>query len=252
MLRTLRTTGLILLMVCVSAVRAQSQAPKTVLDGVYSNPQAERGHVSYTTYCSACHGNALEGVSAPSLTGNRFIERWREGALGPLYEFIKERMPFGRPANAKPILDNEYLDILTYVLKVNGYRAGESELAPGLLGNVMLVGMNGPQPVPDGAHVVTVGCLSQAGDGLWVVSHATEPARTSTENISTPADLKTSTQKKLGNLTFRLADLEAVPDFSPSAHDGHKIQVKGFLTRQPNAERISVSSMEMLDSSCSG
>jgi mono/diheme cytochrome c family protein len=252
MLTTLRATALVLLIVCAFAVQAQSQAPKTVLDGVYSNPQAERGHVSYTTYCSACHGNALEGISAPPLNGNRFIERWREGALGPLYAFIKERMPFGRPANAKPILDNEYLDILTYVLKVNGYRAGENELAPGLLGAVMLVGMNGPQPVPDGAHVVTVGCLAQAGDGVWVLSHSTEPVRTSTENPSTPTDLKTSLQMKLGTLTFRLADLEAVPDFSPSAHDGHKIQVKGFLTRQPNAERISLSSMEMLDSSCGG
>jgi mono/diheme cytochrome c family protein len=251
MLITLRATGLVLI-VCAFAVQAQSQAPKTVLDGVYSNPQSERGHVSYTTYCSACHGNDLDGVSAPPLTGNRFIERWREGALGPLYEFIKERMPFGRPANAKRISDDEYLDILTYVLKVNGYKAGESELAPGLLGSVMLVGMNGPQPVPDGAHVVTVGCLTQTGDNVWVLSHATEPARTPTENASTPADLKTSLQKKLGTLTFRLADLEAVPDFSPSAHDGHKMQVKGFLTRQPNAERISLSSVEMLDSSCGG
>ena len=116
----------------------------------------------------------------------------------------------------------------------------------------MLVAMNGPQPVPDGSHVVTVGCLSQAGDGLWVLSNATEPVRTPTESASTPADLKTSLLKKLGTLAFRLADLEAVPDFSPSAHNGHKMQVKGFLTRQPNAERISLSSMEMLDSSCGG
>ena len=235
----------IFLVLCVPAAQAQSEpSQKTVLDGVYSNAQAERGRAFYTTHCIACHGGALEGVSAPPLTGNRFIERWREGALDPLYDFIRKRMPFGRPANAKPIADTEYLDILTYVLKVNGYRAGESELTPGRLGNVMLVGMNGPQPVPDGSHVVTVGCLFQAGDGLWILSNASEPARTPIENTST------SLEKQLGTLTFRLADLEAVPDFTPSAHIGDKVQVKGFLIRQPNAERISLSSTAILDSSC--
>jgi len=249
MLRTTALAFFIFLFFYVPAVQAQS-GDKTVLDGVYSDAQSERGHALYTAHCSACHGNALEGVSAPPLSGTRFIERWREGMLGPLYDFIRERMPFGQPANSKRILDNEYLDILTYVLKGNGYRTGESELTRSLLGNVMLVGMNGRQPVPDGAHIMTVGCLNKAGDDLWILSHATEPARASTENTSSPADLKTSSQKNLGTLTFRLSDLEAVPDFTPSAHDGHKMQAKGFLTRQPNAERISLSSMEMLDSSC--
>jgi len=235
----------IFLILCVFTVQAQSEAPeKTVLDGVYSNAQAQRGQEFYTTHCSPCHGNALEGVSAPPLKGNRFIERWREGALDPLYDFIRKTMPFGRRADTKPIPDTEYLDILTYVLKINGYQAGVSELTPGLLGSVMLVGMNGPQPVPDGSHVVTAGCLSQAGDGLWILSDASEPARTPIENTSS------SLQRNLGSLTFRLADLEAVPDFSPPAHIGHKVQVTGFLPRQPNAERISLTSMRMLDSGC--
>src|SRR5262245_11181153 len=100
----------ILLVLCVAAAaKPQSEArEKTVLDGVYSNVQAERGRAFYTTHCSACHGNALEGVSAPPLTGNRFIERWREGALSPLYDFIRKTMPFGRSANAKPIPETEY------------------------------------------------------------------------------------------------------------------------------------------------
>ena len=237
--------SVIFLVFGVLTAQAQPEArEKTVLDGVYSNAQAQRGQEFYTLHCSACHGNALEGVSAPPLKGNRFIERWREGALDPLYDFIRKTMPFGRRADAKPISDTEYLDILTYVLKVNGYRAGESQLVPGLLGSVMLVGMNGPQPVPDGSHVVSAGCLSQAGDGLWILSDASEPVRTPIENTSS------SLQRNLGSLTFRLADLEAVPDFSPPAHIGHKVQVTGFLIRQPNAERISLTSMKMLDSGC--
>jgi hypothetical protein len=229
-----------------------AQAPsRTVLDGVYSEAQAVRGHDFYTAVCSSCHGPALEGISAPALKDDRFIERWREGMLDSLYDFIRERMPFGKRASDKPIPDAEYLDILTYNLKVNGYRAGDSELAAGLVGNILLVGMNGPKPVPDGSHVITVGCLVPAADGAWVVSSATEPARARQEDASRPAQLKSSSEKKLGILTFRLADLEAVQDFSPSVHSGHKMQVKGFLVRQPNAERISLTSIEMLDSRCS-
>lgn len=112
------------------------------------------------------------------------------------------------------------------------------------------VGKDGPQPVPDGSLVTTVGCLSEVRDGAWILSNAAEPARTRTSTTSTPAELKTSSEKRLGNLVFRLTDFEAVPDFSPEAHKGHKVQAKGYLVRQPNAERISLSSVEMLDSMC--
>ena len=240
--------SLIFLILCMPPVQAQSPR-KTVLDGVYSDTQAARGQSLYTSVCSGCHGTALEGVSAPELTGNRFIERWREGRLDAIYNFIRQRMPLGRPPTAKTIPDDDYLDMLTYILKVNGYRAGSSELTTGNLETVVLVGKNGPQPVPDGALVITVGCLGQTSAGAWILSSAIEPARTRTEH-ATPEELKTSQQASLGTLTFRLADLEAVPDFDPPTHNGHKIQAKGYLVRQPNAERISLSSMEMIDPKC--
>jgi mono/diheme cytochrome c family protein len=231
---------------------ALAQSPgsvRTVLDGVYSEPQAVRGRQTYTTNCAACHGNALEGISAPELTGKRFTERWREGMLDGIYSFIRQRMPLGRPANATPIPDKDYLDIVTYILQGNGYPAGAAELAPDTLSRIMFVGKDGPRPVPDGALVVTVGCLSRRDDGGWVLLNAAEPARTRSE-VSTPDEMKTSSEKSLGALTFRLAELDAVPDFTPEMHLGHKIQAKGYLVRQPNAERISLSSMLMLDATC--
>jgi mono/diheme cytochrome c family protein len=235
----------------IAAVQAQSQAPsQTVLDGVFSEEQARRGQAIYKAHCSVCHGDALEGVSAPELTGNHFIEHWREDMLDTIYNFIRENMPFGRPADAKRIPDNDYLDILTHILNVNGYRTGAKDLTLDLLENVMLVGKNGPQSVPDGSLVTTVGCLSQSRDGVWVLFNATEPARARRSTASTPAELSASSQKRLGTLIFRLADLEAVPDFAPDSHKGQKIQAKGYLTRQPGAERISLSSMVMLDSAC--
>src|SRR6267142_4384681 len=135
MLRRLSISCFIFLVLCIPAVQAQSQAPRTVLDGVYSDAQAARGESAYTAHCRGCHGDALEGVSAPELTGNRFIEHWREDMLDTFYNFIRERMPLNRAPDAKPIPDNEYLDILTYILKVNGYRTGANELTRDLLGN---------------------------------------------------------------------------------------------------------------------
>jgi len=251
MLKKPAVPWIIFLVLWVSAVQAQSQAPgKTVLDGVYSDAQATRGQATYTAHCRTCHGDALEGISAPELTGNRFIEHWREDMLDTIYNYIRQNMPQGRGPDAKPIPDSDYLDILAHILKVNGYRAGASELTPELVGNVMLVGKNGPQPVPDGSLIVTVGCLSQARDGTWVLFSATEPARTRRATTSTSAERKASSQMHLGTLIFRLADLEAVPDFAPAAHKGHKMQAKGRLVRQPNAERLSLSLIEMLDASC--
>src|SRR5215475_3315188 len=92
------------------------QAPaRTVLDGVYTDTQATHGRDLYTTLCSGCHGNMLEGVSAPALTDRRFIERWREGSIDGIYSFIKQRMPLGRPPNSPRIPDADYLDIVTYI-----------------------------------------------------------------------------------------------------------------------------------------
>ncbi len=250
MLRKSAVSTVTFLVLGILAVQAQSQAPsRTVLDGVFSEAQASRGQAAYTAHCSVCHGDALEGVSAPGLTGNRFLERWREDMLDTIYNFIKENMPLGRAADARRIPDSDYLDILTHILNLNGYRAGANELTPGLLENVMLVGKNGPQPVPDGSLVITVGCLSQSPDGVWVLFNAAEPVRTRRSTTS-PAELSASSQKRLGTLIFRLADLEAVPAFAPDSHKGHKMQAKGYLVRQPGAERIGLSSMEMLDPAC--
>src|SRR5262245_5472418 len=235
--------------ICLPAAAQNPVPAKTILDGVYTEMQSLRGQNSYAVLCAACHGKALEGVSAPELTGNRFIARWREGTLDGIFDFIKQRMPLGRSANAPKIPDNDYLDIVTYILKANEYRSGDTDLVPDLLSKVLFVGKNGPQPVPDGALVITIGCLSQSSNGTWILTSAVEPARTRSET-SSPAEIKTSAQRALGSLVFRLSDLEAVPAFVPETHSGHKMQAKGYLVRQPNAERISVSSMESLDSTC--
>ena len=242
----------LLLALYAAKLEAQPQAPgKTVLDGVYSEAQAERGKAIYEGMCSRCHGDLLEGVSAPTLSGPQFIDRWREDTMDTIFNFLRAGMPPGRDRDgAAPIADNLYVDMLAHILKTNGYSSGANELTAAALPDVLLIGKDGPKPVPDGSLVMTVGCLSQAPTGAWILFSATEPTRTRTPNDSSPAEMSASSQKRPGTLIFRLVDMEAVPDFSPAAHKGHKMQAKGFIVRQRNAERINLSSIEMLGETC--
>ena len=248
----LRTPAIvfILLALSISPVEAQSQEPiRTLLDGVFSDAQAMRGRDFYGRFCLECHGDALQGVHAPRLRGDLFIDQWREAMMDGLYDFIRRNMPPRSASDTKPIADNEYLDIVTYIFSVNGYPTGSNDLTPDLVESVKVVGKDGPQSVPSGALVVTVGCLSPGSPGEWILVNATEPSRVRS-SASTREELTASAQRNLGTLTFRLADREALPQFSADAHKGHKMQVKGYVYWQQNAARINLTSIEMVDSRC--
>src|SRR4051812_48166633 len=78
--------------VCVSGV-SQIQS-KTVLDGVYTSSQSERGRDAYLQNCARCHRDDLAGnPEAMPLTGRGFIDNWREDSLFSLFDHIATRMP---------------------------------------------------------------------------------------------------------------------------------------------------------------
>src|SRR5437773_280947 len=92
---------------------------RTVWSGVYSEKQAARGAALYTAECSRCHRGDLSGYTG--LRGAKFLENWREDHLGSLWERISMTMPAGAPGSLK---QNEYLDILAYLLQANDFPAG--------------------------------------------------------------------------------------------------------------------------------
>src|SRR5262245_56680345 len=99
-----------------------AQAPTSVLDGVYTAAQAERGEAVYSTRCAMCHEG--QDADGPELTATGFLDRWREDKLEPLFTFMKTRMPGNRPGTLD---ERAYLDVLAYVLQVHGLPAGERE-----------------------------------------------------------------------------------------------------------------------------
>ncbi|HVO97912.1 MAG TPA: cytochrome c [Bryobacteraceae bacterium] len=101
-------------------------ATRSVWDGVYSEEQAGRGRGLYNQHCASCHADTLTGGEmSPPLAGGEFLSNWNGLTLGELFERIRTTMPqnkagkLSREANA---------DITAYILSVNKFPAGKTEL----------------------------------------------------------------------------------------------------------------------------
>jgi mono/diheme cytochrome c family protein len=103
-----------------------AQATRSVWDGVYTPEQAKRGDVAYAKDCAQCHGTSLTGgESAPPLAGGDFLSNWNGLTVGDLFDRFRTTMPADRPGG----LNRErYSDILAYVLSVNQFPPGKTEL----------------------------------------------------------------------------------------------------------------------------
>ncbi len=104
-----------------------AQAARSVWEGVYTAAQASRGAAVYAEACAFCHGTALTGgESAPPLAGADFLSNWNGLTAGDLFDRIRTTMPADRPGKLNREQD---ADILAYILSMNQFPAGESELA---------------------------------------------------------------------------------------------------------------------------
>ena len=237
-----------LIVVVVSAAgfaTAFAQAPATVLDGVYTTAQAERGHRAYESRCVQCH----EGLEAdgPGLMGKAFLDRWREDTLEPLFRFVRTTMPGNAPGSLD---DAVYADIIAFLLEASDLPAGQSELRPDAVGRIQLVGVDGPRPLANLTIVRAVGCLSSEPDNAWALVKAgsPRPVRSWIVDGTTPEELKISTAQPLGTQAFPLLSVPA----HGAAYVGHKVQVKGVLNRRNTLERINVMSLESVAPTCGG
>ena len=99
---------------------------RTVRDGVYRTDQAQRGRQQYVAACAGCHREDLSGDGVtPALADEEFIEHWDKETVEDLFKRIKTTMPADRPAS---LADADYLDVVAFLLKENGFPSGPSEL----------------------------------------------------------------------------------------------------------------------------
>jgi mono/diheme cytochrome c family protein len=239
-------TGAVLLSI---AGDAQTSGPKTktVLDGAYTAAQASRGKASYDANCARCHHNELIGLNGPPLKGTQFLDRWREFNVKVLVDVLQSDMPLGNPGS---LTQNAYIDIAAYILQANGLPTGQTELTAQTIPVTLLVGPEGPKPLPSSAQVSVAGCMIEdSGNGFFLAA-ATEPARTLDGFQLTPQELKEAKELAYGSQVFRLENLSDVPGFTTDGALGFKAVAKGILVRQPKGDRINVTALKSLSESC--
>jgi cytochrome c len=112
----------------LEGIAAQDAGPAPAPEGVYTSEQADRGRNEYTTACAHCHSSDLLGdvrQEIPSLAADDFFVRWGGRTGGDLFRMISKDMPADRPGG---LTTQAYVDILAYILQVNRYPAGVTEL----------------------------------------------------------------------------------------------------------------------------
>jgi mono/diheme cytochrome c family protein len=88
--------------------------------GVFTAAQARRGEQDWTASCGRCH-------SVTQHSGPQFAAGWNHRKVSELYERVQTTMPQDEPG---ALTENEYADIIAYVLKLNGMPPGKKPLAP--------------------------------------------------------------------------------------------------------------------------
>ena len=117
-----------ILLVLITPWVAANAAQAPAKSAVFTQAQAAEGNAAYQQYCSACHGQALEGAGVvPPLTGPRFDQAWRGKSAGVLAFHIR-RMPPGSDAQATRPTEAAYAHILAYLLSANGFEPGDTQL----------------------------------------------------------------------------------------------------------------------------
>ena len=99
---------------------------RTTWDGVYTDEQAARGRPLYARECASCHADAMTGGEmAPPLVGGEFLSNWNGLSAGELLDRMRNTMPLNKP---KSLSRQTNADILAYMLSVNRFPAGKTEL----------------------------------------------------------------------------------------------------------------------------
>lgn len=121
----------------------------SIWDGVFTDQQAARGEEAYDA-CTKCHGRRLNGAaddpdmkSTPPLARAAFLREWDGRTLASLFEFTRSTMPQSNPGS---LSDQEYVDLIAYMLSVSEAPAGDTELPSdsAALGRIMIEDRSGP------------------------------------------------------------------------------------------------------------
>jgi mono/diheme cytochrome c family protein len=92
----------------------------------FDQAQAAHGKALYSAACAKCHGAQLQGIAGPALQGPAFAPASNAHlTIGGVYTYMATNMPADKPGKMK---DQDYADIMAFLLYSNGYRAGGAKM----------------------------------------------------------------------------------------------------------------------------
>lgn len=95
----------------------------------FTSAQSAAGKTAYNSNCAVCHGsNLTNGTMGTPLGGEYFRSAWFGRTVRAFYDRSHKTMPPAAPAS---LPKDVYANIVAYILELNGFKAGEAQLAPG-------------------------------------------------------------------------------------------------------------------------
>lgn len=97
---------------------AAAGTPADASAALFTDAQADRGHETFRAVCSECH-------YSNEFHGGDFQFKWGRRTVADLFREIERNMPDDAPGS---LSRREYVDVVSYILQLNGFPSGESEL----------------------------------------------------------------------------------------------------------------------------
>jgi len=188
-------------------VPAAAQAPKTARDRVYSEAQAGRGRTIFSAQCASCHGQSLQGDSAPPLVGDDFLADWGSQPLSELVNRIQRTMTANKPGK---LTREQATDLVALILQNGKFPSGSTELASGeaALKAITIAGPGAAKPAaiaPAVGHAVT---FPAAGNMAQLMRGILFPSSNLIFNVQThsPDEVKTTANAGVQSSGFSWVD----------------------------------------------
>lgn len=97
---------------------AEEGGAMTVLDGVYTADQADRGEDLAQANCMMCH-------SVGEFSNGRYINLWAGRSVGDLFDNLEGTMPYDEPGR---LTRDEYAAVIAYMFSLSDFPLGETPL----------------------------------------------------------------------------------------------------------------------------
>lgn len=99
-------------------VFAQNGPAERSVSGTFTETQAALGEAVFRAACAACHEPTFH-------SGEPFMFSWKGRTLYDYFRVVKTTMPEDNPAG---LPDDDYVRVIAYIMKLNGYAPGTDSL----------------------------------------------------------------------------------------------------------------------------